>query len=67
IPTEWTTKLQHALHIRLTLVTVPNERVPVRCVHPYPIDTEDVNVIKDPSSNSLYFPLSDDELLTGQK
>ncbi|CAM4842287.1 unnamed protein product [Rotaria magnacalcarata] len=67
IPTEWTTKLQHALHIRLTLVTVPNERVPVRCVHPYPIDTEDTNVIKDPSSNALYFPVSYDELRSGRK
>ncbi|CAF0725571.1 unnamed protein product [Rotaria sp. Silwood1] len=67
IPNEWIIKRQQTLYIRLTLVTVPNERVPVRCVHPYPIDTEDVNVIKDPSSNSLYFPLSDDELLTGQK
>ncbi|CAF3772748.1 unnamed protein product [Rotaria socialis] len=67
IPTEWTDKLHHSLHIRLTLVTVPNERAPVRCVHPYPIDTEDTNVIKDPSSNALYFPVSYDELRSGRK
>jgi hypothetical protein len=51
----------------LTHVTVPNELVNVRCVHPYSIDTEDINVIKDPGTNSLFFPVSKDELETGRK
>ncbi|CAF1060927.1 unnamed protein product [Rotaria sordida] len=67
IPNEWIIKSQQSLYIRLTLVTVPNEYVHVRCVHPYPIDTEDIHVIKDPPTNSLYFPISDDELFIGQK
>ncbi|CAF2375946.1 unnamed protein product [Rotaria sp. Silwood2] len=67
IPNEWLMKREQSLYIRLTLVTVPNERAPIRCVHPYPIDTEDIHVIKDQSSNSLYFAISNDELRTGRK
>jgi short-subunit dehydrogenase len=55
------------MYIRLTHVTVRNEQVNVTCVHPYPIDTETNNVIKDSEVNSLYFPVSDDELKSGRK
>lgn len=48
-------------------MTVPNLQAPFTCVHPYPIGTEDINVIKDPSTNSLSFPVSDNELLSGRK
>ena len=67
IPREWTNKVEQSIYIRLTHVTVPNEKVTNRCVHPYPIDTEDSTVVKDPSTNSLYFPVSNEELITGRK
>lgn len=51
----------------MTHVTVPNELVNVRCVHPYSIDTEDINVIKDQATNSLFFPVSNEELTSGRK
>jgi hypothetical protein len=67
IPSEWIGKLQQPIYIRLTHVTVPNELVNVRCVHPYSIDTEDINVIKDQATNSLFFPVSNEELTSGRK
>jgi hypothetical protein len=54
--------MSHRYYVRLALVTVPNEHVHERCVHPYVIDTDDKDVIKDSSTNSLYFPVSDAEL-----
>ncbi|UJR17477.1 hypothetical protein I4U23_004372 [Adineta vaga] len=67
IPNEWKDKMQENFYIRLTHVTVPNDQVPERCIHPYNIDVNEDNVIKDPKTNSLYFPVSAIDLENGQK
>ncbi|CAF3947297.1 unnamed protein product [Rotaria sp. Silwood2] len=64
IPKQWDSQ---RLYIRVTLVTVCSEQVPVTCVHPYPIDTSELNVIKDVAKNTLYFPISEEELNNGRK
>ncbi|CAF0971435.1 unnamed protein product [Rotaria sordida] len=64
IPNHWDSQ---SLYIRVTLVTVPSEQVPVTCIHPYPIDTSEINVIKDAVRNTLYFPISEEELTNGRK
>ncbi|CAF4973702.1 unnamed protein product [Rotaria sp. Silwood1] len=64
IPRQWNS--QH-LYIRVTLVTVPTEQVSVTCVHPYPIECPELNVIKDIERNTLFFPVSEEELNNGQK
>ncbi|CAF2968867.1 unnamed protein product [Rotaria sp. Silwood2] len=64
IPRQWNSQ---RLYIRVTLVTVWSEQVPVTCVHPYPIDTRELNVIKDAERNTLYFPVSEEELKNGRK
>ncbi|CAF4974252.1 unnamed protein product, partial [Rotaria sp. Silwood1] len=64
ITKQWNTE---RLYIRVTLVTVSSEQVPVTCIHPYPIDTSELNVIKDIAKNTLYFPVSKEELNNGRK
>ncbi|CAF1232273.1 unnamed protein product [Rotaria sordida] len=64
IPKQWDS---HKLYIRVTLVTVCSEQVPVTYIHPYPIDTSELNVIKDVERNALYFPTSEEELKSGRK
>ncbi|CAF0946250.1 unnamed protein product [Rotaria sp. Silwood1] len=64
IPQQWDSQ---QLYIRVTLVSVCSEQVPVRYIHPYPIDTVESNVIKDPKRNTLYFPISEQELHNGRK
>ncbi len=48
-------------------VTVPNDKESIVCVHPYPIDTDDPNVQKDPANNALYFPVTNDDFMNGRK
>ncbi|CAF2380013.1 unnamed protein product [Rotaria sp. Silwood2] len=64
IPKQWDSE---NLFIRVTLVTVCSEQVPVVCVHPYPISTSEPNVIEDARRNTLYFPISKEELNDGYK
>ncbi|CAF3395995.1 unnamed protein product [Rotaria socialis] len=64
IPKQWASD---KLYIRVTLITVWSQEVPVICIHPYPIDTPESNVIKDPERNTLYFPISQEELSRGRK
>ncbi|CAF3813036.1 unnamed protein product [Rotaria sp. Silwood1] len=64
IPQQWDSQ---GLYIRVTLVTVCSKEVPVRYIHPYPIDTPQSNVIKDVKRNTLYFPISKQELNDGCK
>jgi hypothetical protein len=44
-----------------------NEQMNIRCIHPYRLGTEDIHVIKDPATNSLFFPVLNDELTTRRK
>lgn len=48
-------------------VTVPNENVPVRCVHPYPIHTDQSHVGEDPKNNGFYFQITHDDFKKGYK
>ncbi|CAF2411645.1 unnamed protein product [Rotaria sp. Silwood2] len=59
IPQQWNSQ---RLYIRVTLVTIQSKRVPGRCIHPYPIDTSELNVIQDAARNTIYFPISEEEL-----
>jgi hypothetical protein len=51
----------------VTSVTVPTESDAVICIHPYPIDTEDSSVIRDLDNNTLYFPVTNDDVIRGYK
>ncbi|CAF1104258.1 unnamed protein product [Rotaria sp. Silwood1] len=64
IPNHWNSQ---TLYIRVTLVTVRSEQVPVTCIHPYSIDASELNVIKDLERNTLYFPISEQELHSGHE
>ncbi|CAF2823875.1 unnamed protein product [Rotaria sp. Silwood2] len=64
IPKQWNSQ---RLYVRATLVTVQSKQVPGRCIHPYPIDTSESDVIKDVVRNTLYFPISEEELNNGRK
>ncbi|CAF3726030.1 unnamed protein product [Rotaria sordida] len=64
IPKQWNSQ---RLYIRVTLVTVCSEQVPVTYIHPYPIDTSELNVIKDIERNTLYFPILKEELNQDRK
>ncbi|UJR23124.1 hypothetical protein I4U23_026145 [Adineta vaga] len=55
------------IYIRVTLVTVPSEQAPIRCVHPYPIHTTDSNTLRDKETNTIYFLVSKEESDKGQK
>ncbi|CAF0725561.1 unnamed protein product [Rotaria sp. Silwood1] len=66
IPKKWCDPTRQ-IYIRVTSVTIKSEHVPYHCIHPYEIDTEDKNVIKDPEHNSLYFPINEKEFITGEK
>ncbi|CAF1360935.1 unnamed protein product [Adineta steineri] len=67
IPQEWKDTLRQDFYIRLTLSTIPTESEPIRYIHPYPINTEDTTVIRDISTNSLYFRVSENEFRLGRK
>jgi hypothetical protein len=47
------------------MVTIFSDKVPVVCVHPYPIDTQEADVLRDPQKNSLYFPITREEIFSG--
>lgn len=66
IPSEWFTTARE-LYIRVTLVTVVSDKVPVVCVHPYTIDTQENGVLRDASNNSLFFPVTGEEAYIGTK
>lgn len=56
-----------ATHVRVMLVTVPqNETMPIY-IHPFPISNDDSNVLKDEQMNALYFPISPEEFSREQK
>ncbi len=66
IPVKYRDRRQ-ALYIRVTSVTIKTKNVPYHCIHPYEIDTQENNVIKDKENNSLYFPVNENEMNTGEK
>ena len=55
------------VHIRVASVTVPIDEDATVCVHPYPIDSDQLNVLKDPANNALYFPVTDEDVRMGHK
>jgi hypothetical protein len=55
------------MYVRVTLVTLKSEHVPVHCIHPYAIDTSEKDVIHDANSNALYFRITHDEMRSGEK
>ena len=55
------------MYIRVISVTIPTEPDFIVCIHPYPIDTEDTNVIRDPDNNALYFPVTNEDIVRGSK
>lgn len=55
------------LYIRVTLVTSVSDIVPVMCIHPYGIDTPENDVQRDLLNNSLYFPITKEDILSGEK
>lgn len=66
IPRKWR-DLTRTIYIRVTSVTIQSELAPHHCIHPYQIETLEADVIKDPRTNSLYFPVNEIELLQGEK
>ncbi|CAF4968660.1 unnamed protein product, partial [Rotaria sp. Silwood1] len=66
VPTSWYHSNEQ-LYIRVALVTVPSNRIPYHYIHPYEIDTQEDNVIKDLKNNSLYFPIQENEYIKGEK
>ncbi|CAF2888304.1 unnamed protein product [Rotaria sp. Silwood2] len=66
IPNKWCDPTRQ-IYIQVTSVTILNELVPYHCIHPYEIDTQENNVIKDPENNSLYFRINEDEFRKGEK
>jgi hypothetical protein len=65
IPSKWR-DLNRNLYIRVTLVT-SSEHIPVVCIHPYAIDTHENDILRDPYHNSLYFPITKEEIRAGEK
>lgn len=65
IPSKWR-DLNRNLYIRVTLVT-SSEHIPVVCIHPYAIDTHENDILRDPYHNSLYFPITKEEIHAGEK
>jgi hypothetical protein len=59
--------LTRQLYIRVTSVTVKTKHTPYHCIHPYKIDTQESNVLKDKKNNSIYFPINPNEIITGEK
>jgi hypothetical protein len=55
------------LYIQVTPVTIKSKNVAQHCIHPYEIDTQENNVIKDPKNNSLYFRIEKNEFQKGEK
>ncbi|CAF1578302.1 unnamed protein product [Adineta ricciae] len=66
IPPKWCDG-NRDLYIRVTLVTIISEKVPIVCIHPYTIDTQEKDVLRDASNNSLYFPITHEEIIRGEK
>ncbi|CAF1290727.1 unnamed protein product [Adineta steineri] len=54
-------------YIRVASVTVPNDKEPIVCVHPYPLGTDDPSVKTDPTNNALYFPITNADFQSGRK
>ncbi|CAF0859968.1 unnamed protein product [Adineta steineri] len=61
---EW---YNQGLYICVILVTVPTEEAPIQCIHPHPIDTDEVNVVKNEYRNSLFFPITEEDCINGFK
>lgn len=66
MPEEWL-DASPPIHIRVASVTVPFDEDMAVCVHPYPIDSDQPNVLKDPANNALYFPLTNEDVQMGHK
>ncbi|CAF4036526.1 unnamed protein product [Rotaria sp. Silwood1] len=66
IPKKWCDS-KRDLYIRVTSVTIRSELGFDHCIHPYAIDTQDKNVIKDSKNNSLYFRININEFINGEK
>ncbi|CAF1022482.1 unnamed protein product [Adineta steineri] len=66
IPPKWCDPNRN-LYIRVTLVTVPSDRAPKVCIHPYAIDSKENGVRHGSHDNSLYFPITTEEKHRGQK
>ncbi|CAF4562196.1 unnamed protein product [Rotaria sp. Silwood1] len=66
IPKKWCDS-KRDLYIRVTSVTIRSELGFDHCIHPYAIDTQDKNVIKDSKNNSLYFRIYINEFINGEK
>lgn len=56
-----------SIYIRVSLVTSFSDTAPAVCIHPYAIDTQENDVLRDLTNNSLYFPLSKEDIVTGEK
>ncbi|CAF4147590.1 unnamed protein product [Rotaria sordida] len=57
----------HHPYIRVASVTVPNEHVSTTCVHPYPLGADDPAAVEDRPNNAIYFPISNDDFMSGRK
>ncbi|CAF3963887.1 unnamed protein product [Adineta steineri] len=66
IPPKWRDPNRN-LYIRVTLVTVPSDTAPKVCIHPYEIDSKENGVRHGLHDNSLYFPITTEEMHRGQK
>lgn len=66
IPQEWLNTTS-TVHIRVASVPVRVGDEAVVCVHPYPIDCDQLDVLKDPTNNALYFPVTKEDVQIGHK
>ncbi|CAF1188029.1 unnamed protein product [Adineta ricciae] len=69
IPKQWRCwNRWQRLYIRVTLVTEKSGTGSNYYIHPYELTAVDGDVFQDPSqNNSLYFPVNEKEMLTGEK
>ncbi|CAF1138346.1 unnamed protein product [Adineta ricciae] len=69
IPKQWRSwNPWQRLYIRVTLVTERSGTGSNYYIHPYELTAVDGDVFQDPSqNNSLYFPVNEKEMLTGEK
>lgn len=61
------TYAQTATHICATLVTVPRDETMPTFIHPFPLSNDDPRVGKIEESNSLFFPITEEEFRSGKK
>lgn len=66
IPSKWRDPTRD-FYIRVTLVTITSKLAPEHCVHPYAIDTQEPDVIRDAEQNSLFFPITKEDMQLGEK